>query len=234
MTTTLTRTDSIFRTALGADFDRLHPELQRRFGFSSADGVACVGEGVMEEIWRGSVFAVPFLRLGAARNILFPETGRNVPFVIENYAYLDDFGRDTVTFTRTFELGNGLRRRFDATMVHSARRGCVVDYLGTHQHVAVDLDLSVDSRGGLLIRSGEQRLREGLLDLRVPRALLAHAEVREWYDEQAAEFRIEVRVSSRWAGPLFGYRGRFTARYWDTAAARVPATVRPYREELRD
>ncbi|MCO1581032.1 DUF4166 domain-containing protein [Crossiella sp. SN42] len=234
MTTTLTTTGSIFRKALGEDFDRLHPQLRRRFGFSAADGVACVGEGVMEEIWRGSAFTVPFLRLGATRNILFPETGRDVPFVIENYAYLDDFGRDTVTFVRTFELGGGLRRRFDATMVHSARRGRVVDYLGTHQHVAVDLDLSVDSRGGLVIRSGEQRLRAGLLDLRVPRALLARAEVREWYDEQAGEFRIEVRVASSWAGPLFGYRGRFTARYWDTAAARVPATVRPYREELRE
>lgn len=234
MTTTLTRTGSIFRTALGAEFDDLHPQLQRRFGFRSTDGVACVGEGVMEEVWRGPAFTVPFLKLGATRNILFPETGRNVPFVIENYAYLDDFGRETVTFVRTFELGGGLRRRFDATMVHSARRDRVVDYLGTHQHLVVDLELSVDSRGGLRIRTGEQRLRAGLLDLRVPRALLARAEVREWYDEQAARFRIEVRVASDWAGPLFGYRGSFTARYWDTTAARVPATVRPYREELRD
>ncbi|MBP2474263.1 hypothetical protein JOF53_003135 [Crossiella equi] len=227
-------TASIFRTALGAEFDRLHPEVQRRFGFGAADRVACVGEGVMEQVWRGRAFTVPFLRLGAVRNILFPETGRDVPFTIENYAYLDSFGRDTVTFTRTFELGGGRRRRFDATMVHSPRRGCVVDYLGTHQHIAVDLHLAVDERGGLVVRSGEQRLREGFLDVRVPRFLLAHAELHEWYDEQASCFRVEVRVVSRWAGPLFGYRGRFTARYWDTTAARVPEAVRPYREEVRE
>ncbi len=51
--------------------------------------------------------------------------------MIENHAYVDRFGRETVTFNRTFELPQR-RRRFVATMVHSERRGGVVDYLGTH------------------------------------------------------------------------------------------------------
>ncbi len=29
---------AVFRQALGPDFERLHPMLQRRFGFSSSDG----------------------------------------------------------------------------------------------------------------------------------------------------------------------------------------------------
>ena len=31
---------SIYQQALGAEFHRLHPEIQRRFGFSSEDGLA--------------------------------------------------------------------------------------------------------------------------------------------------------------------------------------------------
>lgn len=55
---------------------------------------------------------------------------------IENYAYRDPPGRETVTWLRTFRTRR--RRRFDAYMIYSARRGRVVDYLGTHQHLAVD------------------------------------------------------------------------------------------------
>jgi Domain of unknown function (DUF4166) len=42
---------SIYSRAPGADCYRLHPEIQRRFGFSSADGIASIGTGVMDEIF---------------------------------------------------------------------------------------------------------------------------------------------------------------------------------------
>lgn len=34
-------------------------------------------------------------------------------------------------------------------MIFSERRDKVVDYLGTHQHLAVDIDLGVAENGGL-------------------------------------------------------------------------------------
>lgn len=36
---------SIFRTVMGDDFGRLHPQLQRRFSVGLASGEACVGRG---------------------------------------------------------------------------------------------------------------------------------------------------------------------------------------------
>ena len=225
---------SIFRRALGADFDNLHPEMQRRFDVSSADYTACIGVGTMDEIWHGRAYVTSFLRLGARRNILFPETGSGVPFRIENYAYADSFGRETVTFVRTFEVGNGRRRRFDATMAFSEKRGVIVDYVGTHQHIAVDLELTVREDGGLRIRSGEQRLHEGRAHVRLPDALSGVAEVNEYFDDREGCFRITVDIRSPWAGPIFGYSGRFDATYVDTVATGVPAAVKPYREEIRD
>ena len=53
---------SIYQRVLGSDFCRLHPQIQRRFGFCSSDGVASVGTGVMERIWRRPFYTLPFFR----------------------------------------------------------------------------------------------------------------------------------------------------------------------------
>ncbi len=223
---------SNFRTAMGPDFRRLHPELQRRFSVGLASGEACTGRGVMDRIWHGGAVVKPFLALGGTRNILVPREGRRVPFVIENVPYVDSFGRETVSFVRTFDLP-GRARRFDAQMVLSPRGDRVLDYLGTHQHLATDLFLRAEPDGSLLIRSGEHRFREGVVDVRVPELVGATAEVRESYDDAAGRFRIQVRVVNRYFGPLFGYEGSFRAEYTDVRRCGVRPGLRPVREEAR-
>lgn len=220
---------SVFEHALGDDFDRLHPELQRRFGVDGTRDQGCVGTGVMDRVWRGGAFTAPFLHFGTLRHVLFPETGDDVPFTIENYAYPDTYGRPTLTFVRTFEVRPHRRRRFDATMVYQPGRNVIVDYLGTHQHLAVDLDVSVDSAGGLHIRSGAQTFRGGVA---CPPWLSGEATVHEWWDASSSRFRIQVTVTSRKFGPLFGYYGSFTVSYVPSGAP-VPAAVRPLRENPR-
>jgi Domain of unknown function (DUF4166) len=223
---------SIYQRALASDFDRLHPQIQRRFGFSSTDGIASIGRGTMEEVWHGAPCTLPFLYVGTWRRIMFPERLRNVPFQIENYAYVDPFGRETVTWIRTFF--GPRRRRFDAYMIYSESRGRVVDYLGTHQHLAVDIDLSVDERGGMRLRSGEQRFYEGPIAFRFPMIFSGIAEVCEWYDDESGRFRIEVNVRNRIWGPLFGYQGSFTAEWLDARDLVVPEHVKPVRVERRE
>jgi hypothetical protein len=223
---------SIFRTVMGGDFDRLHPQLQRRFSVGLASGEACTGRGVMDRVWHGGAFVKPFLALGTTRNILVPRQGRHVPFTIENVPYVDTFGRETVTFVRTFHLP-GRPRRFDAQMVLSPKGDRILDYLGTHQHLATDLHFGAEPDGSLLIRSGEHRFREGVVDVPVPELIGATAEVRESYDDAAGRFRIRVRVVNRYFGPLFGYEGSFTATYTDIATCGVRPGLRPVREESR-
>jgi len=223
---------SIYQRVLGADFSRLHPQIQRRFGFSSADGVAAIGQGVMEEIWKGRWYTEPFLRLGSVRNIMFPETGRTVPFTIENYAFVDRFGRETVSWIRTF--AGRKTRRFDAYMIYSHERRRIVDYLGSHEHLAVDIDLAVDHQGGLRLRSGAQRLYEGVIGFNFPMVLSGIADVREWYDDAAQCFRIVVDVHNKRWGTLFGYRGHFNISWQPVLAGEVPRHILPQRQELRD
>jgi hypothetical protein len=94
----------------------------------------------------------------------------------------------------------------------------------------VDLDVCVDERGGLRIRSGAQRF----LRARWPGYLTGVADLREWYDDDARRFRIEVTVTHPRLGPLFGYSGSFLTRYVDTGATPVPACVKPVRENPRE
>ena len=113
-------------------------------------------------------------------------------------------------------------RSFDATMIYSEQCGRIVDYLGTHQHLAVDIDLEADPGGGLRLRSGEQRFYEGPVAFDFPMAASGLADVHEYWDEAEQRFRISVSVTNPRFGPLFG------------PTVEVPADVRPTREERRE
>jgi len=184
-------------------------------------------------VWLGPFYTRPFLHVGAWRHIMFPESGENIPFIIENYAYLDSFGRETITWVRTFDFG-GRRRRFDATMIFSEQRGKVVDYLGTHQHLAVDIDLAVGANGGMRLFAGAQRFYEGMLAFRFPMLFSGRAEVCEWFDDATGKFEIEVSVVNPVWGRLFGYRGSFAVEYRPTLAHEIPPDLKPLREERRE
>jgi len=163
---------------------------------------------------------------------MFPEYGSNIPFTVRNYAYLDPFGRETVTWIRNFETRHP--RRFDAYMIYSEERGCIVDYLGTHEHLAVDIHLSVDDRGGLCLRSGEQRFYEGVVGFRFPMAFSGTADVCEWFDDGDQKFHISVSVHNDVWGPLFGYTGSFTTEWVSISEDRIPADLVPVRYERRE
>ena len=223
---------SIYQKALGSDFDKLHPQIQRRFGIHSGSGLAAVGTGMMDRIWHGAPYTLPFLYIGTWRSIMFPEDGRNIPFTIQNYSYVDVLGRETVTWVRTFDARK--RRRFDAYMIYSEGRGCIVDYLGTHQHLAVDLDLSVAPNGGLRLRSGEQRFYEGPVAFRFPLFFSGVAHVCEWYDDRAQCFRIEVEATNRAWGRLFGYTGQFQVEWLPVIRETIPPSILPRRVESRE
>jgi hypothetical protein len=223
---------SIYEIALGSDFQCLHPQIQRRFGLTSESGVASIGKGIMRELWHGPFYTLPFLYLGSCRRIMFPERGQNVPFTIENYAFRDSVGRETVTWIRTFDVGK--RRRFDAYMIYSETRGKIVDYMGSHEHLAVDLDLSVDERGGLRIQSAGQRFYEGPISFSFPLLFSGIADVCEWYDETADKFCIDVNVYNKTWGPLFGYHGTFDVEWRTIPLNTIPDDLRPIRIEARE
>jgi len=219
---------SIFETAVGADFDRLHPMLQRRFRVGLDSGEACIGHGVMHRIRRGPWWTVPFLQVGRMRNILIPDVGSDVPFTIQNYPYVDPMGRETVTFVRDCAVGSK-HSRFDATMI--LVDGRLVDYLGTHQHLAVDLSMHVEDDGALVLTSDEQRFYEGRLGFRFPMLFSGRARLREWFDDGDQLFHVDLEVRNSVFGFLFGYTGAFACEW--VPAMDAPEGLKPVRHEAR-
>ena len=204
---------SVYERALGEAFQDLHPKIQRRFGFDSDDDVAAVGRGEMRYVRNGGLLVYPFLLVGATHNTMFPEENTAVPFEVRNYAYVDAYGRETVSWLRRFRMPR--ERRFDAAMIYSEDRDCIVDYLGTRHHLAVDIDLSVSEESGVRIRSGDQRLYAFGRGVDFPMFLSARADVHEWYDEDAETFRIHVEVRNDVVGLIFEYEGRFDVEWVD-------------------
>jgi hypothetical protein len=185
----------------------------------------------MDEVWRGPFFYIPFLMVGAARRIMFPETGRDIPFTVRNYAYTDTHGRETLTWTREFLFKR--QRRFDETMIFSAERGCLVVYAGTHQHLAVDLFAKPGLDGELVFTTGEQRLYERGLAVRFPLLFSGTAAVVERVNEADDRFEVDVEIRNALLGRIFGYRGSFRGGVEPCPGAKVPRNVMPVREEAR-
>lgn len=221
---------SIYRRVMGREFDELHPRLQEHFSLSAAGGIAAICTGTMERVWRGRIYTLPLLMLGSGRNITFPETGQNIPFQLENYAYLDSFGRETIAWNRTFYFPHRLRR-FDTTMIYSSQRNRLVDYVGTHQKLAVDIHPAAEN-GGMRLRSGAQRFYEGPVGFRLPMLFSGDVDVYEWYDDVAESFRIRVVASNSILGKLFGYTGSFRIEY--RPVSEMPRVVKPVQEERRE
>lgn len=214
---------SIYERELGDDFEDLHPKVRKRFGFSSDDDVACVGRGAMEYVRNGGPHVYPFLLVGSTHHTMFPEENTAVPFEVRNYAYVDEYGREVVTWLREFQMPK--ERRFDAAMIYSEDRDRIVDYLGVDHHLAVDVDLSVSEEGGLRLRTGEQRFYRYGLSFDFPLTLSARADVHEWYDDDEGRYRISVEVTNRLFGLIFEYRGGFDVEWIDCETA--PPEVRP-------
>lgn len=222
---------SIYKQYLGNDFERLHPKMQQRFGISSERPVYMLGTGIMEQVRNAGWHTLPFLYFGTLRNIMFPETGKNIPFTIENYGYKDSFGRETVSWNRKFHFGKKTRR-FDATMIYDEKTGKIIDYLGNRQHLVVDIDMKVNEDGSVTIQSGNQRFYEGRIAFRYPDLFSGNATVQEAYDEKEDLFRIQVTVSNKTFGKLFLYKGHFKATFKELAQG-IPADAKPLREEIR-
>lgn len=224
---------SIYKKYLGHDFEKLHPKMQERFGLSVENGLSMKGTGKMDEIWNAGMHTKPFLHLGTTRNIMFPETGKNIPFTIENYCYVDSFGRETVAWIRKFYFEKKTRN-FDATMVFSEKQHRLIDYLGNMQHLVTDLELKANDDGSLTIRSGPQRFYEKKVGFDFPELFSGNAEVHESYDEKNDRFCISVNVSNKTFGKIFGYNGYFKAEFTKIRTEDIPAYARPLREEIRE
>ena len=211
----------VYERALGDAAEDLHPRVRERYSIGPGDD-AVVGRGEMD-IDNGTL-ALPALYAMPARDLLFPETGTDVPFTVTTVAYRQD-GYEAMTTRREFDFGDR-RRRFDSVTVWDHEHDRLLDFLGRGGLLASELRPRVED-GVLVVGGGRQWARAGKRYIPLPGPLAADVEVRDRYDDGAECYRVLGTVQSALAGRILRYRGTFTQDR--EAMDPVPDEFRPTR-----
>ncbi|MEZ4685540.1 MAG: DUF4166 domain-containing protein [Bacteroidia bacterium] len=196
---------------MGTNFERLHIMMQARYGLHHEEGISCIGEGIMERMESGNIWVKPFLWLGIRRKLLFPERGRNIPFVLENHPFQSPDGTSCISFNAFFYFPETIRQT-KADMRWDEKQNGISYALGKKKKLVTSLHLEVDSRGHLLMRSGRLFRLFGE-SLRLPAWPGGFAEVEEWYDEREDRFHIRVSIAHPFFGKIYHYEGWFRCRF---------------------
>jgi hypothetical protein len=199
---TLPATTSVYQRVLGDDFEKLDPRLRAYFSLPEPGAIGR-GTGVYEVAGSRKRWLRPLFSYLAARRILFPEFGRDVPFTVTNVPGPGD----GLSSGREFHFPGQTRLMEDTMHVVDGR---LHDFLGRSRGLEVRFVLHVRD-GGLVMVSDASWLHLG--PIRIPLAAVFSARVvlNEWWDGDAQ--RVSVHLHNPLVGDLFEYVGRFTYRY---------------------
>ncbi len=197
---------SVYQRALGEGFSSLAPELRAYFG-PIPEGAIGRGDGVFEHAgYCGPFWLRPLLRVFAAREVLFPEFAREVPFTVVNRT--DATG--TLRADRDFLFEGAPRRMTDAMTAGDWGTGTIVDRLGRRGGLEVRLRASVEA-GGMRLASTALAVR--VAGVRIPLPPLAGVVVTERVDDRGPRAqRVAATVRVAVLGEVFRYSGSFDYR----------------------
>jgi Domain of unknown function (DUF4166) len=224
---------SAYRRQMGTEYEKLHPEIQKRFDFSTSNNIAFIGTGTMEKIWNGNKVAVFLLKILSKSNILFPRIGENIEYEIHNYPYIDQENREVHSMNRVFYFEDE-EQRFDGTALYSEKKNHIVEYLGLDHRMVFEMGLSAEKNGAIKFTSGRQFGFILGLQLPVPSLFRGDIELLEWFDDEKGKFYLDLKVKSKLFGPLFGFTGWFDGQYIDFKGQTIPEKFRPTRVEKRE
>src|SRR5207302_8200684 len=159
-------------------------------------------DGTMHQIWHRHVWLQPLFSLLARFDILFPESGCDVPASM-TIAKVDE----GATWRRTFAFVKS--RRFDATMRYLPQSG-LVERIGPRGLIEVPWRIRVLAGDAIEITTGRLRMRAGLLRLPIPGVF--QVAVRATERAVSDTIAVDLVVSHRFLGAIFGYNGTFAVR----------------------
>lgn len=196
----------VYERALGSAAATLHPRVRERYALGPEDDTVCVGRGRID-VTRGSL-ALPALYVMPVQNLLFPESGRDVPFSVTTAGLRTEAGHEALLTRRAFDFGD-VTRRFDSLTVWDDAHDRLFDFLGRDGLLASVLRPRV-ADGALVVEGGRQWFRLGGRYVPIPGPLAAGVTVRDRYDDGDARFHVDATVTNPIVGRILGYRGTFT------------------------
>lgn len=203
------RRGEVFLQALGADAERLHPEIlaQMRAPASGdrAEGVFAVAGS---RFGRLGVLALPVV----GSRMLVTRFGRDVPFSLRTVVGRTPDGRATLDTTREFRFPGRTQFISDRLTV-SVFPGLVRNLLGTRGRVELIEECSVTACGALRMRTRRLALRLGGRRFALRGVLGISVDLEDGWDEVHRRRTIDMRATNPLVGTVLEYRGWY--RYID-------------------
>ncbi|WP_227396448.1 DUF4166 domain-containing protein [Jeotgalibacillus aurantiacus] len=203
---------SMFEKAVGNSFNRMHPELQKKYALHSESGYMVITEGTMHEIKGGSLLVRKVSILGTKLNFAFPERGDEIPFYMENKAYKDKHGKESMTWKRTFRFP-GTVRYFHDEMKEGEHPDTVDNLTDQWGIVRLPLDLKVTKTGGMLLTSRTMTVHLFNTIIQIPSFLGVKATVIEEFNKEKDLFDVHIHIYQPLFGTILSYKGTVKMRF---------------------
>jgi hypothetical protein len=204
--------DSPFDLALGPYRDTLPAAFKKQYLISVDSGCIAVFDGISDRIWHRPRWLWPLFWVLAHFNILFPETGTNIPATMKITGGRDRFGQPYHNWDRIFSFARP--RYFNAVMAYDIRRQCVVEHFTSMNLLSMTWEISFYAPARLEIITSTCRLNLGALQIPLHRLFHPHVRVVESaLDED--NIRVELVMSHPLLGDIFGYSGNYTVKILD-------------------
>lgn len=165
-------------------------------------------EGSMDRVW--SVRWIrPLLRLLARWDVLFPETGRDVPATMHIFVGRDRGGRPCHVWNRTFVFPCAVRR-INAQLVWEPSREWVAEWMGPEGLFEMAWHVDYVAPNVIEVDARLEALCVGRVRVPLPRLLQVDAYTVDTADPDRDDvLRCALRLTSPVLGALCGYEGTF-------------------------
>ena len=198
----------VFIDALGADAERLHPELlasfRRPVSVGEAEGVFAVAGS---RFGRWSAFARPVV----GPRLLVTARGYGVPFRLRTVSGRSPSGRATLDSVRVFRFARGSQEIADRLTV-SVRPGLVRNLLGSRGRVELIERCTVTPEGFLRMSTVRVALRLFGRRFALRGPLGVRVELVDGWDDEHHRRTIDMRAVNPVFGTVLEYRGSYRER----------------------
>ena len=203
--------DTPFRAVLAPHIAVLPPALRDHYLVSATTPYRIVLEGRMDRIWHRPAWLWPLFWFLTLADMLFPETGVDVPAIMTVTGGRDRQGRPYQTWNRSFQFPRS--RCFNAMMIFDDQVACPVERLGPGQLLQMAWDVQFHAPATIEIRTTGCGLRIGQQYMRLPR--FCYPTVRAIEIALPARddaIHIDLSIEHPLLGRIFGYEGTFFLR----------------------
>jgi hypothetical protein len=166
--------------------------------------------GQMKTIWHRPAWLYPIFWLLSKADVLFPETGENIPTVLVVSSKRNEKGEPIQTWERTFHFPNHIRRHYKSTMYYDPESKRISELQGPRDIFEEIAEIHFTPPDTLEFLTVKSVLRLGQIRLPIPRKLWITAHVVQQVNLSEGETsRVTLTITHGLLGAIFGYEGIF-------------------------